>query len=203
MKIYIINLISKIMNVENNIKELLTKNPEGISISAISSLSEHTRTTISKYLELMRLKEDVNLREVDKTKLWVNANSRKKILLVDDDASIRKLIRVILGNIKYEIKEAKDGEEAIEMVSELMPELIILDLCIPKIDGYTVCEQVKKNALTRKIPVIILTTRNDVQSKMKGICKGADDSLTKPFDPTDLRIMVNEILKKTMVIVIL
>lgn len=184
------------MGAEDEFLEFLNKNPEGASISDISEATGHTRATAAKYLELMKLQNKVNYRQVGKAKLWVLAEKRKKVLIAEDEEHIRRLIKVILQLDNYEFIEAKDGKEALEKVSEEMPDLTILDLMMPKIDGIEVCRQLKKNALTRKIPIIMLTAKREMTDKVVGIRIGADDYLTKPFEPRELRVRVKTFLDK-------
>lgn len=184
------------MGAEKDIIDLLSKKPEGASISDIAESTGHTRATAAKYLELMKLQNKVNYREVGKAKLWVLAEKRKRILIAEDEEHIRRLVKVILAQENYDFIEAKDGKEALEKVSEEMPDLIILDLMMPKIDGVEVCKQLKKNALTRKIPIIMLTAKREMTDKFVGIKVGADDYLTKPFEPRELRVRVRTFLDK-------
>lgn len=177
------------MEPENDIMGFLGNNPDGMSTSDIAQSTGHTRATIAKYLEMMKLQGKVSLREVGKAKVWVSANKTRRILVAEDEGHIRRLITVILGKENYEFTEAKDGKEALEKASE-MPDLIILDLMMPKIDGIEVCRQLKNNALTRKIPVLMLTAKGEMSDKVVGIRAGADDYLTKPFEPRELRIRV-------------
>lgn len=184
------------MGAEKEILEFLDKNPDGASISDISQATGHTRATAAKYLELMKLLNKVNFREIGKAKLWVLTSKKKKVLIAEDEEHIRRLIKVILEQDNYDLIEAKDGKEALEKVSEEMPDLLILDLMMPKIDGIEVCQQLKKNALTRKIPVIMLTAKREMSDKVVGVKAGADDYLTKPFEPRELRVRVRTFLDK-------
>ncbi|MBI2654738.1 response regulator [Candidatus Woesearchaeota archaeon] len=184
------------MGAEKDILEFLGKNLEGASISDIADATGHTRATAAKYLELMKLQNKVDYREIGKTKLWVLTGKRKRILIAEDEDHIRRLVKVILEQDNYDFVEAKDGKDALEKVSEHMPDLIILDLMMPKIDGIEVCEQLKKNALTRKIPVIMLTAKREMSDKVVGTRVGADDYLTKPFEPRELRVRVRTFLDK-------
>lgn len=184
------------MGAEKEILEFLVRNPDGASISDISGATGHTRATVAKYLELMRLQNQVSFREVGKAKLWVLAHKKKKVLIAEDEDHIRRLIRVILEPDGYFFAEAKDGIDALEKVSEEMPDLIILDLMMSKMNGIEVCRQLKKNALTRKIPVIMLTAKREMSDKVAGIKAGADDYLTKPFEPRELRVRVKTFLDR-------
>lgn len=184
------------MGAEKELLDFLGRNPEGASTSYIAQATGHTRATAAKYLEMMKLQDKVSLREVGKAKLWALGQKRKKILVAEDEVHIRRLVKVILEPENYELFEAKDGKEALERVSEEMPDLIILDLMMPKIDGIEVCRQLKKNALTRKIPVIMLTAKREMADKVVGIRAGADDYLTKPFEPRELRVRVKTFLDR-------
>ena len=183
------------MEPENDILRFLGSSASGASTSEISNATGHTRATIAKYLELMKLQGKVSLREVGKAKVWVLANKAKKILIAEDEEHIRRLVKVILGKEDYEFLEAKDGKEALERASE-MPDLIILDVMMPKMDGVEVCMQLKGNALTRKIPIIMLTAKGEMSDKVVGIRAGADDYLTKPFEPRELRERVKTFLDR-------
>ena len=184
------------MGAEKEIIAFLTSMPEGASTSDIAEKTGHTRATAAKYLELMKLQNKVKCREVGKAKLWLRSDISRKILIAEDEDNIRRLIRVILQPEDYEFIEAKNGAEALEKVSEGMPDLIILDLMMPKVDGIEVCRQLKKNALTRKIPIIMLTAKKEMTDKVSGIKVGADDYLTKPFEPRELRVRVKTFLDK-------
>lgn len=184
------------MGAEEDILEFLSKNPDGASISDIAEATGHTRATAAKYLELMKLQNRVNYREVGKAKLWILTDKRKKVLIAEDEEHIRRLVKVILQQDNYDFIEAKDGKEALEKVSEEMPDLIILDLMMPKVDGIEVCKQLKKNVLTRKIPIIMLTAKKEMTDKFVGVRVGADDYLTKPFEPRELRVRVRTFLDK-------
>ena len=184
------------MGAEDTILEFLSKHSEGASISNISAATGHTRATTSKYLEMMKLQSKVDYREVGKAKLWILIQKRKKILIAEDEGHIRRLIRAVLSRDSYDFAEAKDGAEALEKVSEEMPDLIILDLMMPKMDGLEASRQLKKNALTRRIPIIMLTAKGEMADKVVGIRAGADDYLTKPFEPRELRVRVRTFLDK-------
>ncbi|MCM2325268.1 MAG: response regulator [Candidatus Woesearchaeota archaeon] len=182
------------MNVDETILTLLEKNPNGLSISDISDMLGNTRATLSKYLEMMKLENKVTLREVGRAKLWFLASKKKTILIVEDEPHIRRLIRVVLGEARYNFFEASDGLMGLEMVSQFMPDMIILDLMMPTLDGIKVCSEIKKNALTKKIPIIMLTAKKEMDDKVVGISVGADDYLVKPFEPQELRTRVRTFL---------
>jgi len=106
----------------------------------------------------------------------------EKICIVDDNLVNRKLLAAILEREGYELLEATDGEEAIEVAWEKSPDLILLDVTMPKKDGYQVCEELKRDERTAHIPIIFLSANSQVEDKIKGLDLGAADYVTKPFD---------------------
>ncbi len=113
-------------------------------------------------------------------------SQKKKILVVEDSSTTRKVISITLGQIGYDIVEARDGLEALGRLNDGKPNLILLDIILPKMDGYKILEIIKKNNDFKNIPVIMLTSRDGFMSKMKGRMSGATAYLTKPFDPKKL-----------------
>jgi two-component system, OmpR family, alkaline phosphatase synthesis response regulator PhoP len=107
----------------------------------------------------------------------------KKILVIEDQEDIRELIHFNLFKNGYEVFLACDGKEALSKVKSESPELILLDLMLPKIDGLKVCQNLKNNEKTRNIPIIMLTAKGEENDIVKGLEAGADDYITKPFLP--------------------
>lgn len=112
--------------------------------------------------------------------------AKKKILVVEDSSTTRKVISITLGQKGYDIVEARDGLEALGMLNDGKPDLILLDIILPKMDGYKILEIIKKNVEFKNIPVIMLTSRDSFMSKLKGKMSGSTAYLTKPFDPKKL-----------------
>lgn len=108
-----------------------------------------------------------------------------KVLVVDDEANIRQVLKYNLELDGYEVIQAKDGEEALEKVQHA-PELILLDIMMPGIGGLEVCKQLKKDPATCKIPIFMLTARSQINDIEEAFRAGADDYLTKPFEPKEL-----------------
>lgn len=108
---------------------------------------------------------------------------KKKILVVEDSSTTRKVISITLGQKGYDIIEAKDGLEALSRLNEEKPDLILLDIILPKMDGYKILSIIKSNAVFKDIPVIMLTSRDGFVHKVKGKLAGSAAYLTKPFDP--------------------
>ena len=121
-----------------------------------------------------------------------------KILHVDDEASIRLLVKFNLEQNGYEVIQAKDGKEALDLVKSENPDLILLDLLLPKIDGLGVCLQLKQNPKTSAIPIIMLTAKKEEVDKVIGLELGADDYLTKPFGQRELLARVKAVLRRSL-----
>jgi len=120
---------------------------------------------------------------------------RSKILIVDDEPENVKLIGEILNLDSYEIIEAFDGEEALRKFKEHSPDLVILDIIMPGLDGYEVCRRLKGDPGTRLTPVVMITALRGLNDKVRGIEAGADDFLNKPFNVIELRARVKSLLK--------
>jgi diguanylate cyclase (GGDEF)-like protein len=120
-----------------------------------------------------------------------------KILIVDDDPDIRDVLKLTLSEENYEILEACDGEEALKIIHNNQPDLILLDYKIPKVDGREVCRRVKKDLLLRHLPIIMVTGKGDINDKVDGIDAGADDYVVKPFEPKELLARIRMILRHT------
>jgi DNA-binding response OmpR family regulator len=117
-----------------------------------------------------------------------------RILVVDDDPSIRKFVQVNLEARGYTVLTAGDGEEALRSIDEELPDLIILDIVMPKLDGIEVCKRVRKWS---SVPIIMLSARDNVQDKALCLDSGADDYLTKPFSLIELITRVKVVLRRT------
>ena len=120
-----------------------------------------------------------------------------RILIVDDDPDIRDVLKLTLSEENYEIIEADNGEDALKIVHNNPPDLILLDYKIPKIDGREVCRRIKKDLLLRHLPIIMVTGKGDINDKVDGIDAGADDYVVKPFEPKELLARIRMILRHT------
>jgi DNA-binding response OmpR family regulator len=116
------------------------------------------------------------------------------ILVVDDEKNIVQLARLYLSNEGFRVEEAHDGKQALDKARAVNPDLIVLDLMMPEMDGLTVCKEIRK---TSSVPVIILTARNDDVDKIVGLEIGADDYVTKPFNPRELVARVKAVLRRS------
>jgi putative two-component system response regulator len=119
----------------------------------------------------------------------------KKILIVDDEESNLKLLTKWLIPLGYDIELAANGAEAVRQARESLPDLIILDIMMPVMDGYEACRIIKATPETKNIPVIIVTALNDRDSKLKGLSVSANDFLSKPIDQAELTIRIKNLLK--------
>jgi len=116
------------------------------------------------------------------------------VLAADDDQLIRELIQFRLERSGYEVVTASDGDEALRLARERLPDLAVLDVMMPGLDGYEVTRQLRADEATSRIPVILLTARVQEADVAQGFEAGADDYLTKPFSPQELRARVQAIL---------
>ena len=118
----------------------------------------------------------------------------KKILVVEDEKDIQNIIKAFLENAEYKVETADDGLDAINLIQKNNYDLILLDIMLPKIDGFTVCEMIRKNS---NVPIIILTALTDEESQLKGFDKLADDYITKPFSMPVLLKHIEAIFRRT------
>ena len=121
---------------------------------------------------------------------------KERVLIVEDDRDIVKMLEYNLLKEGYKTVSAQDGEKAMDMVSRERPDLIILDLMLPGIDGLEVCKLLKKDSKTAAIPIIILTAKSQEADKVIGLELGADDYVTKPFSPRELIARIKAVLRR-------
>ena len=119
----------------------------------------------------------------------------KKLLIADDELGIRRLVRMTLESDQYEIIEAADAQEALGMARAHRPELVLLDVMMPKGTGFDVCRALKQDPETKDITVVMLTARSQKSDVAEGEVAGADDYFTKPFSPVHLVRKVDQILE--------
>jgi DNA-binding response OmpR family regulator len=117
----------------------------------------------------------------------------KKVLVVDDDAKTVELVRLYLDRDGYQVLAAYDGVEALRLARESYPDLVVLDLMLPDIDGLEVCRTLRRES---DVPIIMLTARTTDQDKLMGLDIGADDYVTKPFSPKELVARVRAVLRR-------
>jgi len=117
------------------------------------------------------------------------------ILVVEDEVTLRTALKMQLTGSGYRVRTAADGEEALLKIEEELPSLVLLDVVMPKMDGYEVCRRIKDDIHTASVPVIMLTARSDHEDKLKGLRGGANDYVTKPYDWTELQERVRNMLQ--------
>jgi DNA-binding response OmpR family regulator len=120
---------------------------------------------------------------------------KRRILLADDDPALRRLIGTTLGTDDFELLQAVDGEEALRVARQQHPELVLLDVNMPKLDGFEVCRHLKNDAETSGIKIVMLTARGADVDRARGKEAGADDYFIKPFSPVQLLNKVYSLLE--------
>jgi len=120
---------------------------------------------------------------------------RSVILIVDDEANGRMLLQGLLQQEPYVLIEARNGGEAMELALKHRPDVVLLDVMMPEVSGFTVCQLMRSHSTLQQVPIILLTALDDRTSKLKGLDAGADDFLTKPFDPTELKTRLRTITR--------
>ncbi len=120
-----------------------------------------------------------------------------KILVIDDDEAINELIKVNLELAFYKVITALDGNKGYALAKQELPDLIILDVMMPEVDGYTVAKRIRENEATKDIPIIMLTALNMLQNKVQGFNIGVDDYICKPFEIEELLVRIKALLKRT------
>ena len=119
-----------------------------------------------------------------------------KILIIDDDTAILELIKVNLELLGHEAIIASDGVKGFALARQELPDLIILDVMMPDVDGFTVANRIRNNPSTKDIPILMLTALSMIQDKTKGFDAGVDDYLVKPFDLDELKLRVRALLRR-------
>ena len=116
------------------------------------------------------------------------------VLVVDDEPMARTMLRLILVRAGFDVREAEDGKTALAEVARIIPDLMILDIMMPGIDGFEVCSKLRGDVNTSDLPIIMLSAKTDAQSVEKGLQLGANRYLTKPVGPDELTKHVREVL---------
>ena len=120
----------------------------------------------------------------------------KRVLVVEDEPAIREMLCFVLEQTGYNSVEAKDYDSAIALFCEPYPDLILLDWMLPGGSGINLIKHLKRNALTKKIPIVMLTARGEEEDKVRGLEAGADDYITKPFSPKELTARLKAVIRR-------
>ena len=160
-----------------------------------------SKVTALKYLDRLKEKNLVDFEEVGNAKIWFlkeedeTIDKRTKVLVVDDDKNIINIIHDFLEPDQFEVLAASNGKEALGMVFIESPDILILDIMMPEMDGLKVCKELKKNAITRNLPIIVLSAKTSLDDKLKAMDLGINDYIGKPFDLRELRARINMALR--------
>ena len=119
-----------------------------------------------------------------------------KVLVIDDEAPIRLLCRVNLEAEGMEVIDAADGESGVELARRELPDLILLDVMMPRLDGWCVAQKIVVDELTKEIPIIFLTARAEVRDRARGLDIGGIEYVTKPFNPLELAPLIESLLER-------
>ncbi|MGC8490178.1 MAG: response regulator [Syntrophobacteraceae bacterium] len=123
--------------------------------------------------------------------------NRSKILVVEDDEDIAQLLALTMKKAGFEVAVSENGQEALHLIRRHPPDLLLLDLMIPGVDGFEVCREIKRDPRTAEVPVLILTARGEEIDRIIGLELGADDYVVKPFSPRELLLRVRAILRRS------
>src|SRR5512136_2130191 len=119
-----------------------------------------------------------------------------RILVVEDDFDISNMLRIYFSGQGYDVQVAPRGGDALALTRKQLPQLIVLDIMLPDMDGYAVCRELRQTTRTSHIPIIFLTQRDERSDKIAGLELGADDYITKPFDIEELRLRVQGAIRR-------
>ena len=120
----------------------------------------------------------------------------KRLLIVDDEPSLLRAVSVCLRGEGYEVDTARSGDEALVHIAQRVPDLIVSDIRMPRMDGYALARQLRSNPRTDLIPIVFLTAKDDNADRIAGIRSGVDAYLTKPFEPDELIAVIGNILER-------
>lgn len=123
-------------------------------------------------------------------------NSSKRLLIVDDEPNLLRAVAVCLRGEGYEVETARSGEEALFHIAQRLPDLIVSDIRMPRMDGYALARQLRRNPRTDLIPIVFLTAKDESSERIAGIRSGVEAYLTKPFEPDELLAVIGNILAR-------
>jgi len=126
------------------------------------------------------------------------AKDNPTILVVEDEAAIREMLNFSLGRAGFDVHEAADARQAQDMMSQSLPDLVLLDWMLPGTSGVDLAQKIRHNTRTRELPIILLTARGEGENKIKGLDAGADDYVTKPFSTQELIARIRAVLRRTV-----
>ncbi|MDY6965420.1 MAG: response regulator [Halobacteriota archaeon] len=166
---------------------------DDIDKEILKMLEEDAKASTEEIARRLGVEESTVIKRLEKM-----ADTRTKILIVDDEIDTLTPLKKALEVEGYAVVDAMDGLSALEKARSERPDLILLDLMLPEMDGYEVCQKLRGDPLTDHIPIVMLTCVGEVDSKVKGIEMGADDYITKPFNLSELKARVKMVLRRTV-----
>ncbi len=122
--------------------------------------------------------------------------AKAKVVIADDDDDIRRLVQITVSNAGCEVTATSDGESALEAVRKIKPDLVILDVLMPRMDGWEVAKELKKDPATQAIPIMFLTSKGQEHDVLEGFEAGGMDYVVKPFSPRELQARIRSLLAK-------
>src|SRR5512135_1329288 len=123
--------------------------------------------------------------------------AKTRLLVVEDDVDIANMLKIYFGGMGFDVDLAHRGSDALEKTKHALPQLIVLDIMLPDIDGYEVCRSLRTSTRTSHIPVIFLTQKDERSDRLQGLELGADDYITKPFDIEELKLRVQGAIRRS------
>ncbi|MBI6546530.1 MAG: response regulator transcription factor, partial [Cyanobacteria bacterium NC_groundwater_1444_Ag_S-0.65um_54_12] len=123
--------------------------------------------------------------------------SNARILVVEDEPDVRNLLEVLLAKEGYQVLAADNGEAALDILDQAHPDLVVTDVMMAKLDGLELCRRIRQQPAFAALPILLLTAKQEPSDKYRGFTEGADDYLTKPFDPIELLLRVKAQLRRT------
>lgn len=185
------------MNIEARVLAAIEERSEGITEKELVGQLGVSKEELARALGTLKENGVVEERRVGNMAMLypLEAGGVRKVLIIEDDANINRLMRASLGK-GYEVAQAYDGREGMRMVREFMPDLVLLDLMLPSLNGLDICQTIKADPQLRHIIVIIVSAADATRNRLQGMRFGADYYIKKPFEPMALRALVNIFLRK-------
>ncbi|VVC02682.1 Chemotaxis protein CheY [Candidatus Burarchaeum australiense] len=191
------NDVPSAIKLEARVLQAIESNEEGISESELAGRLELPQEELAGVLKSLKEHGAIEARTVGNSVTWysLQLNVRKKVLIVEDDPNINNLVKFSLGS-GYAIRQAHEGRDAMKQIREFRPDLIVLDIMLPGVDGLDICQTVKKDPELKNTIIIIVSATDAVKNRFKGLKYGADYYIKKPFEPKQLRSLTNIFLRK-------
>lgn len=183
-------------DIRQKLLSTLTEHKDGVSTLDLATKAGVNRITVSKYMAAMQAEGVVSFLFLGQSKIWKlkTEGVRPNIFVVDDEPHVVKLLRIVLAEEKYNVNSSYSGYEFLEKVKNKKPDLIILDVMMPGLDGFSVAEQLAQDGRFANVPIIFLSAKSSIQDRLRGINLGALYYITKPFSPKALKEKIDSVL---------